>query len=146
MSTSVGLQIGKAIYNILSNDTGGVLSITGMAVNKIQPAPLIREGDTNIGVVYEISAVNPVNVKRPDYRIVTAPLYNVTFQIECMHTVYHDSIILAERVCTVLQESAVDTYNTIKLGGINLDTMTETYNKERRYYSKILTFDARVLL
>lgn len=145
MSVTIGVKIGKAIYNILSNDSS-LINVSGMAVNKIQPSPLIREGDSNIGVVYEISAVNPVNVKRPIYRVATAPLYNVTFTIECIHTVYHDSIIMADLVCQALQQAAIGTYNNVKLGGINLDTMTEAYNKERRFYSKILTFDARVLL
>ena len=132
MSVTVGVLIGKAIFDILKNDSA-LIAINDMAVNKIQPAPLIREGDTNIGVVYEISSVQPVNVKRALFRSQTAPLYNVTFIIECMHTVYHDSITMADSICQALQSADYNTYNTIKLGGINLDSMQETYDKKRRF-------------
>ena len=116
----------------------------GMSDAVIQPAPMREQSNTNIGITYEINAVNPVNVKRTS-RNAGAPLYNVTFTLECFHRVYHDSINLADFATRAMCDN-VGTFNSIKIDGISLDTMQETYNKERRYYSKLLTFDARVLL
>jgi len=144
MSATVGLQIGKAIFDILKN-SNNVTSVSGMSTSVIQPAPLLRNANTDAAVIYEISSVNPVNVKR-QFRVETAPLYNVSITIECLHKVYHDSIILADNVSQALQTADASPYNNVKVDGFNLTSMQESYDKARRYYSKLLTFDARVLL
>ena len=143
MSTTLGYQIGRAIFYLLKNESD-LMSITGMSDAVIQPAPMREQSNTNIGITYEINAVNPVNVKRIS-REEGAPLFNVTFTLECFHRVYHDSINLADFATRAMCDN-VGTFNSIKIDGIALETMQETYNKERRYYSKLLTFDARVLL
>ena len=144
MSATEGLKIGKAVFYILSNNTA-VTSVTGMSAAKIQPAPMKEQGNADVGVLYEFDAVNPVNRKR-ELRVFTAPLYIVDFTCECIARDYGDSINLADAVGQALQEATSGTYNGIKVDGITLTSANELYNKERRYYSKSLSFQARVLL
>jgi hypothetical protein len=144
MSATEGLKIGKAVFNILSNNSN-LLSVTGMSAAKIQPAPMKEQGNADVGVLYEFDAVNPVNRKR-EFRLETAPLYIVDFTCECIARDYSTSVILADAVGTALQVAASGTYNSVKVDGITLTSANELYNKERRYYSKSLSFQARVLL
>ena len=144
MSATEGLKIGKVIFNILSNSSS-VLGVTGMTAGKIQPAPMKNPKAPEIGVLYEFDAVNPVNQKRL-IRVETAPLYIVDFTCECIALDYGTSITLADAVGQALQEAVSGTYNGIKVDGINLTNAREDYNKQRRYYSKSLSFQARVLI
>ena len=144
MSATEGLKIGKAVFYILSNDAT-LLNITGMSANKIQPAPLKEQSGSNVAVVYEFDAVNAVNQKR-EYRVQTAPLYIVDFTCECIAKDYGTSIALADAVGQALQQATSNTYNSVKVDGINLTNASEGYNKAQRYYSKSLSFQARVLL
>lgn len=143
MSFTPAMYVGKAIFHLLKTNAG-VTSVDGMNTQKIQPAPMIQQGQPTAGVIYEITAVNPVNVKRVQ-RFDTAPLYNVNITLECIHENYGHSIILADKVTRCLQENQ-GTFNGIKYDGFTLETMTETYNKEKRYYSKLLSFSGRILL
>lgn len=142
MSATTGLKVGKAIFNILTN--GSTMNLDGMAANKIQPMPMLAQGNPQVGVLYEISGILPINIKRL-YRVQTAPVYMVDISIEVIHLDYSQCTILADAVCQDLQ-GASGTFNTIKVNGFNLDGMQEGYNKERKYYSKLLSFQARVLL
>tara|TARA_R110001592_G_scaffold136690_4_gene354010 strand:- start:428 stop:856 length:429 start_codon:yes stop_codon:yes gene_type:complete len=142
MSVTTGLLVGKAIFNILSN--GNTMNVTGMTAGKIQPMPMLDQGNPQIGVLYEISGILPINIKRL-FRVVTAPVYMVDISIEVIHLDYSTCTALADAVCQDLQ-GASGTFNTIKVNGFNLDGMQEGYNKERKYYSKLLSFQARVLL
>ena len=144
MSATEGLKIGKVIFNILSNNTA-VTSITGMSAATIQPAPMKNPKAPEIAVLYEFDAVNAVNRKR-EQRVFTAPLYIVDFTCECIALDYGTSITLADAVGQALQEAASGTYNSVKVDGINLTNAREDYNKQRRYYSKSLSFQARVLI
>ena len=142
MSVTAGVVLGKAIFNILSN--GNTMGVTGMTANKVQPMPMLDQGNPSIGVLYEINNVLAVNVKRL-YRVTTAPLYNCDVTIECISTDYSTCTTLAEIVGQDLQ-SASGTFNNVKVNGFTLDGMQEGYNKERRYYSKLMSFSVRVLL
>tara|TARA_R110000782_G_scaffold255070_5_gene343716 strand:- start:1013 stop:1441 length:429 start_codon:yes stop_codon:yes gene_type:complete len=142
MSVTAGLFVGKAIFNILSN--GITASVQGMTLGKIQPMPMLDQGSPEIGVLYEVSGMLPINIKRL-YRVITAPVYMVDISIEVIHIDYSTCTALADAVCQDLQ-GAAGTYNTIKVNGFNLDGMQEGYNKERKYYSKLMSFQARVLL
>ena len=143
MANTLGLQIGKVIFNILNDND--ITSISGMSVRQIQPAPLKDEDTATVAILYQIDAVIPVNVKRI-YRVETAPLYIVDFTLECIANAYNDSITLADTSARLLQEALNGTYNGIKLNGITLETASEDYNRARRYYSKRLSFQARILL
>ncbi len=143
MSNTAGIQIGKAIFNILINNNN-LLSIVGMSASKIQPYPMLDQNDPTIGCTYKINSCAPLNVKRL-YRNETAPLYNVNFTIECIHRDYSQSVIMADAVSRALQE-VKGTFNTIKVNGFTIDGYQEDYNKERKYYSKLISFEARVLL
>ncbi len=141
---TAGVKIGRVIFDILKNNVA-LLSITGMSAGKIQPAPLREQGNASIGIVYETSAVNVVNVKR-ELRPQTAPLYIVDFTLECFSTDYSVSILLADYASQALEHSAYGTHDSVRVNGITLESFSEDYNKARRYYSKRLSFQARVLL
>lgn len=141
---TAGLKVGRVIFDILKNDTA-VLNVTGMSAGKIQPAPLREQGNASIGIVYETSAVNVVNVKR-QLRAETAPLYIVDFTLECFSTDYSTSVILADVAAGALEQQVPSTHDNVKCDGITLEGFSEDYNKERRYYSKRLSFQARILI
>ena len=144
MATPIGLKIGLAIFDILSDDSA-LLAITGMSAAKIQPAPLKDESKTDVAVVYEFNAINPVNTKRV-YRIDTAPLHIVDFTCDCIAKDYSTSVSMAQSVTEALETAINNTYNGVKIRGNTLEGATELYNKQRRYYNKSVSFQARVLL
>lgn len=144
MSATEGLKIGKVIFDILKNDTT-LMGISGMSANKIQPMPLKEQVSTDIAITYEFDAVNPVNIKRT-LRVQTAPLYIVDFSLECIATDYSTSILLGNYAAVALQEAESGTYGSVKVDGITLESASENYNKARKYYSKSLSFQARILL
>ena len=144
MSNAEGLKIGKVIFDILKNDNS-LMSITGMSASKIQPAPLKEQGNPIVAIIYEFDSVNPVNVKRT-LRAETAPLYIADFTLECIAKDYSDSILLSMYSSKALEEATNGTYASMKLNGITLTSATEDYNKARKYYSKRLSFQARILL
>lgn len=139
-----GLLIGKVIFDILKNDST-LMGITGMSASKIQPTPIKEQGSFPNGITYEIDAISPLNVKRSS-RAETAPLYIVDFTLECIAKDYSDSILLGMYSSKALQEAANGTYASVKLNGITLESASEDYNKARKYYSKRLSFQARILL
>jgi hypothetical protein len=143
MSATEGLKIGKVIFNILSNDSQVSSKITD---SKIQPAPLMEQGDVSLAVTYQINSVNPVNIKRYFFRSETAPLYVVDFSLEIISKDYGESITFSDACAQALQQANNGTYNGVKISGITLESANEDYNKARRYYSKDLSFQARVLL
>ena len=144
MAATEGLKIGKVIFDILKNDST-LMSISEMDATKIQPIPLKEQGTPDLAITYEFDAVNPVNIKRI-LRAETAPLYIVDFTLECIAKDYGNSILLADTAAQALQNATNGTYSSVKLNGITLESASEDYNKARRYYSKRLSFQARILL
>ena len=144
MAATEGLKIGKVIFDILKNNSS-ILAIDGMAVQLIQPAPLKEQSTPDVAITYQFDAVNPVNIKR-QFRVETAPLYIVDFTLECIAKDYGNSILIADTAAKALQEAQNSTYSDVKLNGITLESANEDYNKARRYYSKRLSFQARILL
>jgi len=134
MSSAIALDFGKVIFNVLKNNTA-VTSIVGMHANKIQPAPMLEQGDPTIGVLYEIAAVNPINTKRV-YRVENTPLYIVDFSIQAFSTDYSTSVVLAKAVINAFHDLPKGVYESIKVDGISLQTISEDYNKAQRYYNK----------
>jgi len=147
VSSTVGLKIGKAIFDILKNNAN--LNGTNLLNNDaklIQPAPLKDVSDPDLAITYEIDSMQAINVKRV-YRSLTAPLYLVDFTLECFARDYSNSILLSDAAAAAFQEAETDgTFGSVKVNGFNFLSASETYNKERRYYSKQLSFSARVLL
>ena len=96
MSVTAGLLVGKAIFNILSS--GSTINVNGMAANKIQPMPMLAQGNPQVGVLYELSGILPINIKR-SFRLQTAPVYMVDISIEVINLDYSQCTILADAVC-----------------------------------------------
>jgi len=72
-------------------------------------------------------------------------LYVVDFSIYCVNRIYFQNVGLAQAVSDALDTAANGTYNSLKIDGISLQSSSEDYNKERKYYLNTLSFQARVL-
>tara|TARA_R100001244_G_scaffold52832_2_gene45880 strand:+ start:2960 stop:3394 length:435 start_codon:yes stop_codon:yes gene_type:complete len=144
MSSAAAVEFGKVIFNVLK-DSSNITSIPGMGSVKIQPAPMKAQADPSIGILYEISAVNPINAKR-ELRGEDTPLFIVDFSIQAFSTDYSTSITLAKTIVEVFHDLAPGTYEGIVVDGIKLQTITEGYNKAQRYYNKSISLQGRILL
>lgn len=145
MSSAPGLKIGKLIYLYLKANQN-ILNMNGMSASQIQPAPLKEKAKVDVAVVYEINAVNPILVKQHKTIREMPNVYEVAVTVECVHKSYNKSIELAEYVTVALCTQPYNNNLSVKNNGFNLSGMQETYDKKRRLYSKLLTFDARILL
>ena len=144
MSSAVAIEFGKVLFNALK-DSSNITSIPGMAATKIQPAPMKAQTDPSIGILYEISAVNPMNAKR-EIRAENTPLFIVDISIQAFSTDYGISVTLAKTIVEVLNDLEPGIYQGINVDGITLQTITDGYNKAQRYYNKSISLQARVLL
>mgnify|MGYP003649460409 CR=1 FL=1 len=143
MSAATAVEFGKVIFNVLK-DSSSITSIPGMSAVKIQPAPMKAQTNPSIGILYEISAINPVHAKR-ELRTESTPLFIVDFSIQAFSTDYSTSITLAKTIVEELHDLASGTYESIKIDGVELKSLNEDYNKAQRYYNKSISFQARVL-
>jgi len=144
MSSATAIEFGKVIYNVLK-DSSDITSIPGMTSTKIQPAPMKAQTDPTIGILYEISAVNPMHAKR-EVRTENTPLFIVDISLQAFSTDYGTSVLLAKTIVEVLNDLEPGIYQGINVDGISLQTITEGYNKAQRYYNKSISLQARVLL
>lgn len=144
MSSAGAVEFGKVIFNVLK-DSASITSIAGMSALKIQPAPMKAQTNPSIGILYEISAINPVHAKR-ELRGESTPLFIVDFSIQAFSTDYSTSITLAKTIVEVLHDLTPGIYQGMVVDGIQLQTMTEGYNKAQRYYNKSISLQARVLI
>ena len=135
-------EIGRAIYYILST-ASSIVDYNDMSSQHIQPAPMKAKGNPTAGITYEVTSISPINTKRL-VRTEAPPVYNVTFTLEVFHTNYVNCVNIAYKVVNVFNMIG-GTFNGITIQNFALDNMTEAYNKEKRYYTKLISFDCRVL-
>tara|TARA_R100000654_G_scaffold30078_1_gene54683 strand:- start:3196 stop:3612 length:417 start_codon:yes stop_codon:yes gene_type:complete len=134
---AIGLETGKAIFNILSGDSTLTTLIGGAA--KIQPSA-IYTSSPEAGVYYDILSVDNVNTKTAS----KAGLTIVTLQIESFMSKYADAISLAVRVQHLLDKIAEGTYNTIKVQSCVLDSQTTDFDGDNKYYYVESTYKLRI--
>ena len=146
-------KIGDAIFSMLKAEPFGysVLAEPGMDATKIQPEPLLNQNDPSAAVTYQIDAITPVYVKTGNGAVVHGqPAYEIVdFTILVHNRDYENCCNLASAVIEVLvlptTSSSFGTTNTFKINGVSLESLSEDYNRQRKYYTKTLTFQARVL-
>ena len=138
---------GKAIFNILSNNSN-VLAVSGMSANKIQPEPLIGQGDPAVAITYEINAVTPTYTKTNFGNILhgVPAVTDIDFSVIVYNRDYSTGCALANLVIDALVDALTSgTYNGIRVNGISLESSSEDYNRQRKYYTNSLSFRARML-
>tara|TARA_R100000657_G_C4675464_1_gene121127 strand:+ start:1414 stop:1830 length:417 start_codon:yes stop_codon:yes gene_type:complete len=135
---AIGLEIGKAIYNILSNDSTLTTLLGGAA--RIQPSA-IYTSSPEAGVYYDILSVDNTNTKTT----AKAELTIVTLQIECFMSKYADNISLATRIQHLLDKIVEGTYNTIKIQSCVLDSQTTDFDGDNKYYYVESTYKLRII-
>jgi len=143
-------KIGDAIFNMLSSNSD-VVGEPGMDAAKIQPEPLLNQNDPSAAVTYQIDAISPVYVKTANGAVLHGPpAYEIVdFTILIHNRDYENCCNLTEVVIDAIVQpktsSTFGTGNSFKINGVSLESVSEDYNKQRKYYTKTLTFQARVL-
>mgnify|MGYP003132986861 CR=1 FL=1 len=135
---AIGLETGKAIYNILSGDST-LTTLIGGAAN-IQPSAIYTSSPKQ-GVYYDVLAVDNEYTKTSD----KPGLTKVTLQIESFMPKYADAITLAVRVQHLLDKISEGTYNTIKIQSCVLDSQTTDFDGENKYYYIESTYRLRII-
>ena len=135
----IGLETGKAIYNILSGDSTLTTLIGG--ATKIQPSAIYTSSPKK-GVYYDILGVDNENTKTAN----KADLTIVTLQIECFMPKYADVITLAVRVQHLLDKISEGTYNTVKIQSCVLDSQTTDFDGENKFYYIESTYRLRIII
>ena len=135
---AIGLETGKAIFNILSGDSTLTTLIGG--AGKIQPSA-IYTSSPEAGVYYDILSIDNENTKTT----AKAELCVVTLQIECFMLKYIDTITLATRIQHLLDKIAEGTYNTVKIQSCVLDSQTTDFDSNNKYYYVESTYKLRII-
>lgn len=135
---AIGLEIGKAIFNILKSD----LTLLGLidGVSKIQPSAIYTLSPKE-GIYYDILGVDNENTKTSD----KAGLTKVTLQIESFMAKYSDAIEVAVRIQHLLDKVAEGTYNTIKIQSCVLESQTTDFDGENKFYYIESTYRLRII-
>tara|TARA_R100001440_G_scaffold71818_1_gene95112 strand:+ start:456 stop:869 length:414 start_codon:yes stop_codon:yes gene_type:complete len=135
---AIGLEIGKAIFNILSNDS--TLTTICNGAKNIQPSAIYNSSPKE-GIYYDILSVNNENTKTSD----KASLTRVTLQIECFNNKYIDVIRLASRVQHLLDKISEGTYNNVTIQSSVLDSQTTDFDGDNKFYYVESTYLIRII-
>ena len=118
------MEVGKAIYNILSNDSNVSPLVTTGGVTRIFPARFkFSQNDPTLPfIVYQIVTDIPNNTKNgvSTYDYITA-------QITIVHSSYGKLITLAKHVRNAL-DYVSGTYDGVKVDKIFFDNSIETFD------------------
>lgn len=107
------MEVGRAIYYILSN-TSGVTTIT----TNIAPIELVQES-TLPAITYQVISAPAINTKSG------LQGFQCRVQVNCYDDNYSDSQSLAVAVRNALADKAAGTYDTIKIQVIKLETVQD---------------------
>lgn len=113
----MSLQIGKAIYHILSNDT----DVVDRVQNKIYP--LIADVDTTFPfIIYKRTGITPADSK--DRFIYSEDVY---VEVLIASDKYNESIEIADLVRTALQKGSYDGIKDIAFTDADEDYLQDTF-------------------
>tara|TARA_R100000388_G_scaffold26102_3_gene20273 strand:+ start:232 stop:642 length:411 start_codon:yes stop_codon:yes gene_type:complete len=133
---AIGIETGKAIYHILSNDS----TLTTLVGQNIQPSAMYTSSP-NRGIYYDILSVDNENTKTT----AKAELTKVTVQIECFMPDYLGATKVAAKTQDLLDKIAEGTYNTIKIQSCVLDSQTTDFDADNKYYYIESTYRLRII-
>jgi hypothetical protein len=135
---AIGIETGKAIFNILKNDSTLTTLVGG--ANKIQPSA-IYTSSPNKGIYYDILSIDNENTKTT----AKAELTKVTVQIECFMPDYLAAIKVASKIQDLLDKITEGTYNTIKIQSCVLDSQTTDFDADNKFYYIESTYRLRII-
>lgn len=135
---AIGIETGKAIFNILSNDSI-LTTLVGGSTN-IQPSAIYTSSPSK-GIYYDILSVDNENTKTT----AKAELTKVTVQIECFMPDYLGATKVAAKTQDLLDKIAEGTYNTIKIQSCVLDSQTTDFDADNKYYYIESTYRLRII-
>ena len=111
------MEIGLAIYNILSNDAN-VAAVVG---TRIYPNVAKQTSDFPF-IVYQMTGVTPTDTKDG-----VSPLDTNTFNVLCFAETYSGAVSLAQRARNALDRKT-GTYSTIKIQGLSYISSNEYFD------------------
>lgn len=125
------LNVGKAIYKILSDDA----TVSGLVGTSIFPN-VVPDTDGTGQIRYPVIVFNRVGFETTTTKSCVANLDSALVEIECWSESYYEAVDIAIAIRTAL-ESAKGTYNGVSIDRIRLVGAVEMY--EVPYLQK-LTF------
>jgi len=136
---AVGIEIGKAIYNLLASNAA-LITLIGSA-SKIQPSAIYTASPTS-GIFYDVLNVDNENTKTSS----TADLTSVTFQIESFTDTYSKCIEIGAKIESLLDKPAAGTYNGIELQSCVMQSQSTDFDGANKLYYLQSTYKARVII
>jgi len=140
------MEIGLAIYNILSTDT----NVAAIVSTRIYPNVAKQTSDFPF-IVYQMTGVTPTDTKGGAVSTsialegATSPLDTNTFDVSCFSENYAGAVSLAEKVRNALDRNT-GTHATIKIQGLSFVSSNEYFDikgEGEGIYVHDLTFNLR---
>ena len=127
------MKVGKAIYNILINDSG----ILGKVSTRIFPE-IAAQGEVQPYIVYSVVSNSPSNTKDDNGEIDEAAI-----EVYCFHNKYSDAIDLGVAVRAALERKN-GTFGGVQIQSINYTNEQMDVNPERNIWVAIQDYTIRI--
>jgi hypothetical protein len=128
------MNVGKALYNILSNDAE-IVAICGTRVY-----PEIADQDAALPfIVYKVSDIQPSGTKSGSSSLDTARV-----DVYCVSEEYGEAMTISDEVRSALDRVG-GTYTGVNIQSIDFDTADVEYDSDQRAYIAEATYNVRVL-
>ena len=127
------MKVGKAIYNILSNNG----AVTGIVGTKIYPE-LAPTGIDTPYIVYSIVSNSPSETKNKNGDIDAASV-----EVYCFQDTYSNAVDLGVSVRAALDRKT-GTYNTIEIQSTNYVNEQMDVNEARKLWAAIQDYSIRI--
>jgi hypothetical protein len=128
------MNVGKALYNILSNDAE-IVAICGTRVY-----PEIADQDASLPfIVYKVSDIQPSGTKSGSSSLDTARV-----DVYCVSEEYGEAMTISDEVRSALDRVG-GTYTGVNIQSIDFDTADVEYDSDQRAYIAEATYNVRVL-
>jgi len=128
------MNVGKALYNILSNDAE-IVAICGTRVY-----PEIADQDAALPfIVYKVSDIQPSGTKSGSSSLDTARV-----DVYCVSEEYGEAMTISDEVRSALDRVG-GTYTGVNIQSIDFDTADVEYDSDQRAYIAEATYNVRVM-
>ena len=128
------MNVGKALYNILSNDAE-IVAICGTRVY-----PEIADQDAALPfIVYKVSDIQPSGTKSGSSSLDTARV-----DVYCVSEEYGEAMTISDEVRSALDRVG-GTYTGVNIQSIDFDTADVEFDSDQRAYIAEATYNVRVL-
>lgn len=128
------MNVGKALYNILSNDAE-IVAICGTRVY-----PEIADQDAALPfIVYKVSDIQPSGTKSGSSSLDTARV-----DVYCVSEEYGEAMTISDEVRSALDRVG-GTYTGVNIQSIDFDTADVEFDSDQRAYIAEATYNVRVM-